>query len=335
MEITQDFIPMSVVRKGTPLAASKFITIHETGNPSPGADALMHNKYIRSAANLARGTSWHFTVDDHSIYQHLPTSEQGIHAGTRAGNTQSIGIEICINPDGNFEQAKKNAQWLVAQLLVQLNLDKSKIKQHFDWSGKNCPATIRRTGTWQAFLNGIETGGEKAMLFNGCPNGEAVKEWQESLLKIIPGSLPNFGADSDFGGETEEWTNFFKNKVGLPHDGKVDDITYGRMLNKLQELVAAPVVTVDRVEIDRLNAANNELVNQIKIYNENYNTQANEKSKLIKESITQLQQINVLTTQNEGLIRQLAVLDAQIVQLKAIVPPPETVSWFKRMFSSK
>jgi N-acetylmuramoyl-L-alanine amidase len=154
VKITLDIIPLGNNRRGAVLAPA-FITIHETGNSAPGADALMHSKYIKSAECVARPASWHFTVDAHSIYQHIPTNEQAIHAGTRAGNVSSIGIELCINSDGDFEQTKKNTQWLVGELMSEFGLTIDKIRQHFDWSGKDCPATIRRTNTWQAFLDGI------------------------------------------------------------------------------------------------------------------------------------------------------------------------------------
>ena len=43
-------------------------------------------------------------------------------------------------------------------------------------------------------------------------------------------------ADANFGSGTENGTNLFKKSVGLPEDGKVDDLTYGRMLNKFQNV---------------------------------------------------------------------------------------------------
>jgi len=87
--------------------------------------------------------------------------------------------------------------------------------------------------------------GSGAMLYKGCPTGESVQEWQESLMKVLSGALPKWGADSDFGGETEDWTNAFKASVGLPQDGKVDELTYAKMLNKLQSLVVTNTVTVN------------------------------------------------------------------------------------------
>ena len=133
-----------------------YITIHETGNTDAGADAEAHGKYLTGSAGEASLTSWHYTVDDHAIVQHLPDNETAYHAGdgaTGPGNTQSIGIEICVNSDGDFEKAKANAAALVRLLMAEHGIPLANIKQHHDWSGKDCPQTIRATpGAWDAFL---------------------------------------------------------------------------------------------------------------------------------------------------------------------------------------
>ncbi len=138
----------------------EYITIHDTGNASKGADAKAHNKYVH---NVAPNPSWHFTVDDHEIYQHLPTDTNGWHAGdgvNGVGNRKSIGIEICMNADGNRAQAEANAAWLCAKLIKEIPTLKpfpACMKQHYDWSKKNCPAQIRgRKNGWANFLAAIE-----------------------------------------------------------------------------------------------------------------------------------------------------------------------------------
>ena len=133
-----------------------YITIHETGNTDAGADAEAHGKYLAGSAGEASLTSWHYTVDDHAIVQHLPDNETAYHAGDGAGgpgNATSIGIEICVNQDGDFEAARANAAALVRLLMAEHGIPRANIKQHHDWNGKNCPATIRGTpGAWEAFL---------------------------------------------------------------------------------------------------------------------------------------------------------------------------------------
>ncbi|MFP3414420.1 S-layer homology domain-containing protein [Bacillus sp. SIMBA_074] len=134
----------------------KYITIHETANTSKGANALNHAKYLDSQArgNTDRSASWHFTVDDKEIYQHLPLNEVGWHAGNKAGNYESIGIEIAVNSDGDYAKAVENARKLAAYLMNELNISLDHVQKHQFWSGKNCPAFMIQRGQWDAFLKG-------------------------------------------------------------------------------------------------------------------------------------------------------------------------------------
>jgi hypothetical protein len=103
LKITQNII--SPEKCGRPLhrpMRPTFITIHSTDNRSRSADALHNalamNKGLRGRHNRTGFLTWHFTVDDHSIYQSLPTNETGEHADYEGqGNRSSIGIEMCVN----------------------------------------------------------------------------------------------------------------------------------------------------------------------------------------------------------------------------------------------
>jgi N-acetyl-anhydromuramyl-L-alanine amidase AmpD len=160
MQIVQDFIPKGRRNRPGYKLEPRYITVHDTANTSAGADAKAHANYVKSAAAAAIPASWHFTVDDKVIYQHLPLNENGWHAGdgtNGTGNRQSIGIEICENSNGNRAQAEKNAAWLTAKLLKDHGLKITAVKQHYDWSKKNCPAQIRgRKDGWKNFLAAVE-----------------------------------------------------------------------------------------------------------------------------------------------------------------------------------
>ena len=136
----------------------KYITIHETGNPSRGANALNHAKYIDNGSKA----TWHYTVDTDNIVQHFNDSVQCWHAGdgTGKGNTQSIGIEICINSDGNYLQTIDKTVDLVIHLMKKHNISINNVVQHNHWSGKNCPMLMRsgKYGiTWNQFLSKIKS----------------------------------------------------------------------------------------------------------------------------------------------------------------------------------
>ena len=139
----------------------KYITIHETDNYSVGANARNHAIYLYNQATGTedRSASWHFTVDDKEIYQHLPLNENGWHAGDGAegtGNRESIAIEIAVNEDGDYNKAVENARKLAAYLMGELHIPIENVKKHQFWSGKNCPAIMIKNNGWEPFLQGTK-----------------------------------------------------------------------------------------------------------------------------------------------------------------------------------
>ncbi|TSB47882.1 N-acetylmuramoyl-L-alanine amidase [Alkalicoccobacillus porphyridii] len=149
MNIIQDFITSTNTnRPGTSLTVG-YVTIHETANTNVGANAEMHARYVKGDDAQNRQVSWHYTVDDSETYQHLPTDEVGWHAGS-TGNHQSIGIEICVNQDGNFIAARANAIKLVQLLMQQHDISLSHVVTHQHWTGKNCPANL--LADWEGFI---------------------------------------------------------------------------------------------------------------------------------------------------------------------------------------
>jgi N-acetylmuramoyl-L-alanine amidase len=148
-KVSIDLVPVSnkFARPAKPMTPSS-ITVHETGNANKGADAKAHAAYIKT---VKTSVSWHFTVDDNEIYQHLPINENAWHAGDGGkgkGNTTSIAVEICINEDGDFQKAKENAKRLVQYLMNETGV--KEVVPHKHWSGKECPRNILASG-WDKF----------------------------------------------------------------------------------------------------------------------------------------------------------------------------------------
>lgn len=144
-------------RPGT-LRQIKYIVIHETANHSEGADAQAHADYLAAGGDAE--TSWHYTVDDHQIVQHIPDNEVSWNAGDKlrenGGNLNGISIELCVNDDGDFDKTFDNGARLTAYLLDCYDLDTGAVLQHFNFNGKNCPMTIRETGRWDEFISLVE-----------------------------------------------------------------------------------------------------------------------------------------------------------------------------------
>lgn len=189
--VQEDFIPSGRLNRPGGSNPGTYITIHETGNFARGSDAEAHSAYLKSESAEAARVSWHFTVDDHAIVQHLPVGETAYHAGDGAsgpGNATSIGIEICVNADGDFTKAKANAASLVRLLMRQHGIPLDRVVQHNYWNGKNCPYTIRRAdGAWEAFL---------ALCGAGDVPPEAASDWAKAAWEkatsagIFDGTAP-------------------------------------------------------------------------------------------------------------------------------------------------
>jgi len=153
IKVIQDFIPVGHHNRPGYAMNPVYITVHNTANTAKGANAAMHARYEK---NPETPTSWHFTVDEKEIYQHLPLNENGWHAGDGnrgTGNRKSIGIEICENRDGDFEKAVANAQWLIKKLMKEQGISLANVVPHQHWSGKYCPRKL--LDRWDSFKAGI------------------------------------------------------------------------------------------------------------------------------------------------------------------------------------
>ena len=134
-----------------------WITVHETAMTSVGHNAeflanLQYNTAYVSPAGDPRQASWHYQVDENEIYQSFPDSVACWHAGEKYGNYYAIGIEMCVNSDGNYEGAMRNDAKLIAYLMHKYNLTMENVKRHKDFSGKECPSYMISTNRWNEFL---------------------------------------------------------------------------------------------------------------------------------------------------------------------------------------
>ena len=137
----------------------KYIVIHDTGNPRAGADAEAHYKYFNGGDRQA---SAHYFVDDKSIIQTVEDSQASWHCGDGGGkygitNSNSIGVEICINADGDYEKAVANMVELVKHLMGKYSIPPERVVRHYDASRKICPGTMRENNwaRWHAFKESL------------------------------------------------------------------------------------------------------------------------------------------------------------------------------------
>ena len=131
-----------------------YIVIHDTGNTSKGANATEHFNYFNEQD---RQSSAHFFVDSNQIIQTIEVKDKAWHIGDGhdmhgINNSNSIGVEICINSDGDYSKTIVNAKNLVILLMQQYGITIDKVVRHYDASGKNCPQTMNDNGDWTAWV---------------------------------------------------------------------------------------------------------------------------------------------------------------------------------------
>lgn len=217
--ITEDIIPVAAgFRPGIKFSSEipneykynddnvVWIVVHDTGNNNAGSGAELHARYLHNQINEGgREASWHFTVDSKEAYQHMPLDEWAYHAGDGSrkpalgnespalggGNSNGIGIEMSIQRDGHIFKTWQNTAKLVADLLIQFNLPLSHQKYHNDFSGKECPQTLRKAGLVPFFEELVaneyyfkKNFGEEIDNYNFISHNEEILSNEGAIIKI-------------------------------------------------------------------------------------------------------------------------------------------------------
>lgn len=198
-------------RPGTKLKDVKGIIIHWTANTGKKADAMAHYRYF---SNPERYASAHYFVDDKTILRIVPDDEMAYHVGAKQyktsyfgsyPNANTIGVETCVNQDGNFKEALKASAWLCAKLLFDNNLNPDKdLARHYDITGKDCPryfvydesakeffGVADSEKMWEDFKKEVKD------FYNQMKNPKqnvTLKEVQEEMSKYFPDIPPTHWA---------------------------------------------------------------------------------------------------------------------------------------------
>ena len=125
----------------------EYIVIHETGGYNEGVNADRIYSYWNRDPEAKAST--HFIVDESKVIQMLELDWKGWHVGDNEGysqitNSNSIGIEICVNADGDYIASRARTIRLVKYLMNELNIDSDHVVRHYDASGKQCPEIMLR-----------------------------------------------------------------------------------------------------------------------------------------------------------------------------------------------
>lgn len=156
VKVRKNIVSSNVASKVTygGVNAKRYIVIHETANTSKGANADAHGRL--QANGNSRQASWHYSVDDKEAVKSFSDNAQCWHAGNAKFNKESIGIEICVNSDGDYKKAVDNTISLTKKLMDKHGISADNVVQHNAASGKDCPRYLRAGNkgvTWTQFKN--------------------------------------------------------------------------------------------------------------------------------------------------------------------------------------
>lgn len=123
----------------------KYIVIHDTGNRAKGAGATAHKNYFMTTDRKA---SADYVVEEDKIiklndyYKYFTW-----HCGDGKGrfgitNSNSIGIEMCINSDSEKQKTINTTIKLVYELMKELKIPIERVVRHYDASRKICPGSF-------------------------------------------------------------------------------------------------------------------------------------------------------------------------------------------------
>ena len=148
VSLREAFLPRGARNRPGFALRPEWITIHETANEAPGADAEAHRRFVHAGGGQ-EGVSFHFVVDDREVVQLLPTTEIGWHAGdgpNGPGNRSSLAIELCVHAGSDWQRTQEHGAHLAAALCQAFQLGPERVVPHQRWSGKHCPRRLLASG---------------------------------------------------------------------------------------------------------------------------------------------------------------------------------------------
>lgn len=160
-KINRDFLSQNNINgTGNPC---KYIVIHETDNTREGANARTHAA-AQHDGNF-KDMSVHYYCGSDGIYQAAEHTCKCWHIGRMyvanpnvpaCNNNNSIGVEICVNSDGDYNTARNNGIALVRYLLASTGIPARRVIRHYDAKGKYCPRKMMdRPELWNDFKKQI------------------------------------------------------------------------------------------------------------------------------------------------------------------------------------
>lgn len=189
--INRDFISKQNTYAGA--NSPIYIVIHETDNYANGAGAQRH---AQAQKNGNLDTSVHYYSGSDGVYQAAEHCDGtfsvgkeygGNHSVKDANNRNSINIEICVNPDGDYNVARQNAIELVKYLIQTTGIQADHVIRHYDAKGKYCPRKmLDNPSLWEDFKNQIGGAVQNPVPVSEILTGTVVTQKDPLVLRNTP-----------------------------------------------------------------------------------------------------------------------------------------------------
>jgi len=210
-----------------------YIVVHDTGDP--GATAQNEHDYFSGGDRQA---SADFFVDSNNIIQIIDTDNNySWHCGDGHGaygisNSNSLGIEMCLDSSGNpTEATMSNTIDLIKYLMSKYGVLIDRVVRHYDASRKDCPGSFSSNNwaKWYEF---------KSKITQSSYTADFIKSVQHDLQKVSCLVSGEVNATGVLDTKTKAAITQFKYIVDLPGDSTIDDI----LISALNSITKKPTI---------------------------------------------------------------------------------------------
>lgn len=205
-KVEKKLLPNSLAGKSYKKVNMKveWIVVHNTGGANTVSSPYNHFAGGSGGAN----TATQYAVDDKTILQMLEDNWSCTHCGPvvkgnygadrGAGNSNSIGIEVCDGPKLDKNKAVELTIELTRYLCKKHNVPYDNVIQHNHVSGKDCPQWIRANNKWEYIKQQIKKRNDEQLPITFDPSTlDASGQPGGTGGDFGSGNMPNFDNRED------------------------------------------------------------------------------------------------------------------------------------------